>query len=120
MSTIVKNFLKAVAIIIGLLFFFSIIINILYYLDVINNNTTKYIKLLLSIITFFIGGVFIGKNSPSKGYINGLKLSLIMIVFFIIMGIIFGNLKLFRIVYYLIMATCITFGAMIGISKREN
>lgn len=118
MSIIVKNFFKAIIIILSLLFIFSIIINILYYFDIISNNLSKYIKLLVSIITFFIGGVYIGKNSLSKGYINGLKLSLIMVLFFIVMGIIFGNLKPLRIVYYLIITTCITFGAMIGISKK--
>lgn len=120
MSDLIKNFLKATLIIMGILFIFTIIFNILYYYDILNNNSLKYCKMLASILSFFIGGVFIGKNSLNKGYINGLKLSLIMIIIFLIFGIIFNNIKSSRIIYYLIMSVCITFGAMIGISKKES
>lgn len=120
MNTLVKNFLKATLIIISLLFLFTIILNILYYYDVLNNNTLKYGKMLFSILSFFLGGVFIGKNSLNKGYINGLKLSFIMTIIFLIIGIIFQNISITRIIYYSIMSICITFGAMIGISKKES
>ena len=120
MSDLVKSFFKATLIILGLIFVFSILFNILYYYDILSNNSLKYCKMLASILTFFIGGVFIGKNSVNKGYINGLKLSLIMTIVFLILGIIFNNIKLSRIIYYLIMSVCITFGAMIGISKKES
>ena len=120
MSNTIKNFIKAGLIIIVLLLVFSLIINVLYYFDIINNNATKYIKMFLSILSFFIGGLYIGKNSMSKGYINGLKLSLIIILLFFIIGLILNNLSFSRIIYYLITITCITFGAMIGISKKES
>ena len=120
MNLIFKYFLKAAAIIIGLLFLFSIIINLLYYFDIINNNISKYIKMLLSIISFFIGGLYIGKKSTSKGYMNGLKLSFVMIILFITIGIILNNISFSRIIYYIIVTICITFGSMIGISKHIN
>ena len=120
MSYTIKNFVKSVLIIIVLLIILSLVINILYYFDIINNNVVKYIKMFLLILTFFIGGLYIGKNSIAKGYINGLKLSLIMVLLFFIIGLIFNNLSFSRIIYYLITITCITFGAMIGISKKES
>lgn len=119
MSKALKTFLKSILIIIVGLFISSIIINTLYYFDIISNNVVKYLKMFFSIAIFFISGFYIGRNSVSKGYINGLKLSIIMVILFIIFGLIFNNIKLLRIVYYLIMMTCITFGAMIGISKNE-
>ena len=120
MSLTIKNFIKTSLFIIISLVISSIIINIFYYFDIISNNLVKYLKMFLSIIIFFIGGLFIGKKSISKGYINGLKLSLIMIILFLIFGLIFNNLKLSRIIYYLIVTTCITFGSMIGINKKEG
>ena len=120
MSNILKAFIKSILIIIIGLFISSIIINILYYFDIVNNNIVKYLKMFLSIIIFFISGLYIGRNSTSKGYINGLKLSLITTGLFLILGLIFNNITVSRIVFYLIMSTCITFGAMIGISKVEN
>ena len=120
MSTFYKNFLKAILIILGLLLFFTIIFNILYYFDLLSNNTLKYGKMLTSVLSFFLGGLFIGKHSSNKGYINGLILSLIIVIIFLLFGIIFNNINISRIIYYLIMSICITFGAMIGISKKES
>ena len=120
MSNTLKTYLKSIAIIIIGLLISSILINILYYFDIISNNIVKYLKMFLSILFFFLGGYYTGKKTLSKAYINGLKVSLIMIILFIILGLIFNNISILRIIYYLIMTICITFGSMIGISKKEG
>ena len=120
MNDTIKIFLKSILIIIIGLFISSIIINTLYYFDIVSNNVIKYLKMFLGISIFFISGLYIGKKSTFKGYINGLKLSMIIVILFILLGIIFKNINVLRIVYYLITTTCITFGAMIGISKKEG
>ena len=120
MNNQVKSFLISIGIIISMLLFFSIVISTLYYFDIINNHLVKYFKIFLSITSFFIGGIYIGSKSVNKGYINGLKISAIIITIFIIFGLIFSNIALNRIIYYIIIALCITFGAMIGINKKGN
>ena len=120
MNIIWKKTFKALLIILILLLISISLINILYYFDVIDNNIIRYFKMLLSIITFFIGGLYMGKNSPSKGYINGLRLSVIIILIMLVMGIIFKNIDIPRIIYYLIIIFCITFGSMLGINKKTN
>ncbi len=120
MNKNIINLLKSVLLILGLLLISSLIINILYYFDVINNNFIKYLKMILSIISFFIGGIYIGKKSLSKGYINGLKLSLIIVIISLLFSIIFNNLKVSRIIYYILTTISITFGSMIGINKKES
>ena len=112
--------LKSTLLIIVLLLISATIINILYYFDIINNNLIKYLKILLSIFSFFIGGLYIGKKSDSKGYLNGLKLSLVIIVVMFLLSIIINNFKISRIIYYFITSICITFGSMIGINKNEK
>ncbi len=59
-----------------------------------------------------------GRNSPNKGYFYGIRLSLITVIILIIFGIIFNNIKISRIIYYLIVTFCITFGSIIGINKK--
>ena len=112
--------LKSFLLIIILLFISSLIINILYYFDIIGNNLVKYLKMFLIIASCFIGGIYIGRKTEYKGYISGLKLSLIISLFFIIAGIVFNNLNFNKVVFYLIIITCITFGSMIGISKNKT
>ena len=118
MNKNIVNLFKGTLLIIILLFLFSIIINVLYYFDIINNNLIKYIKMFLSITTFFIGGLYIGKKSDYKGYQNGLKLSIIIVILMLLLTIIFNNFKVSRIIYLLITIICITFGSMIGINKK--
>ena len=120
MSKNIINLFKSVALIMVLLFISSIIINTLYYFDVINNNLVKYFKMFLSIISFFIGGINIGKKTDNKGYISGLKLSLIIVIIITLLSIIIGNFSISRIIYLLILTTAITFGSMIGINKKTT
>ena len=113
------NLIKATGLIIILLLISSIIINTLYYYDIISNNLVNYIKMFFSITIYFIGGLYIGKKSNNKGYINGLKLSLIIVIISLLLSIIFNNIKVTMIIYYILTTICITFGSMIGINKKE-
>ena len=120
MNKTIITLIKSLSIILFSLFISSLFINTLYYFDIINNNLINYIKLFISIIIFFIGGLYIGFHSNSKGYINGLKLSILVVIITLILNIIFGNFKLTKIIYYLITTICITFGSMIGINKTKS
>ena len=120
MKLMYKETLKSLTIILGIIIFSTLLINLLYYFDIIGNNLVKYFKMIFLVMAFLLGGVYMGKNSPNKGYLYGLRLSLLVIIIFIIFGIIFNNLNFRRIIYYLITAVCITFGSMIGINKKTN
>ncbi len=120
MKISLKKYGKSLIIILSLLIISSLIINISYYFNIINNNIIKYIKLLLSLLSFFTGGLYIGKNSLNKGYLSGLKLSIITIFILLLCGIIFNNIKISIIIYYLIIIFTIIFGSMIGINKKRN
>ena len=97
----------------------TLLLNTLYYFDILSNNMIKYGKILISILSFFLGGIYLGRNSPNKGYLYGIRLSIIVIIIYIVFGIIFNNITLSRIIFYLIVSFCITFGAMIGINKKN-
>lgn len=114
-----KKYLSSILIILILVIIQCLITNTLYYYDVINNNLVKYFKMFIAIDSFLIGGINLGLNSPNKGYLYGLKLSLFMIMIFLIISVIVNNLKITNIIYYLITTICITFGAMIGINKKK-
>lgn len=110
----------ALLIIILLIIFFSFLINTLYYCDVLSNNTVRYFKMIYLILSFFIGGIYMGLNSPNKGYLYGLRLSLIYIVISLFLSIIFNKISFSKIIYYIILTSCITFGSMIGINKKHQ
>lgn len=112
--------LKSLLFIFILIIISTLFINTLYYFDIIGNNIAKYLKMFFLILSFLLGGVYMGCHSPNKGYLYGIRLSFIVIIIFLIFGIIFNSLSFKRIIYYLITLCTITFGSMIGINRKDN
>lgn len=71
---------------------------------------------------FFIYGKKIGGKAKEKGYIAGIKMSLCMLVFLILIKIIMVRqvFHVTTIVYYLILILIGTFGGMVGKSKKKE
>lgn len=115
------NYLK------GLLYFFIpflvllFLITILYYFDILNNQIIKYFKFITLLLSSLTSGIFIGKKSLNKGYLNGIIQSLIIIIIFFITNLFFKEFKWYQLIYYLIIVITTCIGSMIGINrKKEN
>lgn len=112
----------------SLIYVFSIllvgifIITLLNYIGLLNGKIFSFFEILILIISLFIGGFIIGKNSKKKGWFEGIKLSIIIIVlFFIISYLAFKTLpELKTIIYYIIIITSSIIGSMIGITKNNS
>lgn len=100
----------------------TFIITFLNYFNIINDKVISIFKILIPIISLFIGGFYIGKNSNSKGYFEGLKLGAIFSIFLIIFNFLaFDNsFKLKYLLFYLILIISSILGSMIGINKRKK
>lgn len=115
----IKIYLKSILSFFVSLLFLLLTINILYFFDIIDNSIIKFLKIFVILISSFIGGFIRGFNSTTKGYINGLKLSAIIISFFLIINISLTKFNFSNIIYYIIILLTITFGSMIGINKKH-
>ena len=100
----------------------TLIITILNYFNIINDKIISIFKILIPIISLFIGGYYIGKKSNNKGYLEGLKLGLIFSIFLIIFNFLaFDNsFKIKYLLFYLIIISSSILGSMIGINKRKK
>ena len=93
----------------------------LYYFNIINNQTYKILKIIICLLSVFINSYILGKNTLKKGYLEGLKLSLIIIPILFIITIISKKTLKFRIIlYYLIILITSIFGSMLGINKKKE
>lgn len=108
--------------IIATLLILTFITTILSYFNIINDKITSIIKIIIPISSLFIGGFYIGKNSLKKGFIEGLKLSLIFSILLIIFNYLAFDysFKLKYILFYLILCVSSVFGSMIGINKKKR
>ena len=70
----------------------------------------------------FVGGTIIGKNSKQKGWFEGIKLGLIVIIILALFKYLGLNEKfsITNILYYIILTISCTLGSMIGINKKKN
>lgn len=117
------KYLKYILFYIILISMFSLITTIISYFDIINENTLLIIKRIIIGIINIITGLYIGKNSKEKGYLEGIKFGLIIIITMVIFTIIMPMLEISikSIIYYLVIGALMTIGSTIGINlKRQN
>ena len=102
------NYLKKVGI--SLLYTFipililTFIITILHYFGIINSSILTIMKIIIPAISFLIGGFQIGKRSKQKGWLEGIKFSVILFIILLILNLIFNNpLEIKIMLYYLIL-----------------
>lgn len=115
------KYLKALLYIIISILTLNIFISAFYYFNIIKDNTLTILRIITIIISMFIGGIYIGNKTNKKGYLEGIKISLIMIILlFLISYLGFGkSIKINTLIYYLIILISTTIGSMIGINKKR-
>lgn len=117
------SFLKNLGISLILLLLSSFITTILNYFNIINAFILNIFNIIIPIISLFVGGYLIGKETNKLGYLEGIKFGSIfavILVLFNILGLGNGiNFKIITLCLILIISSMI--GSMIGINKkREN
>jgi len=107
--------------IISSLLIITFFITLLNYFNIINDKIISIFKILIPILSLFIGGFYIGKNSNNKGYLEGLKLGGIFCLFLLIFNFLALNnsFKLKYLLFYLILIASTILGSMIGINIRK-
>lgn len=108
--------------IIGILLISLFIITLFNYLNIIGPKVMGFFKIILVLLSLFIGGFINGKRSAKDGWLEGLKLSGLTLLIFILFSLIFSVFKwnLKTIIFYLIIIGTTTFGSMIGINKKNE
>ncbi len=101
----------------------TFIITIFNYFGLFSKNIVSIFKIIIPMLSLFIGGFSIGKKSNKKGWLEGLILSIVFIIILLIFNFLaFNNTIEFKnLLYYFIMMVSCIFGSMLGINKNiEN
>lgn len=114
-----KHYLKYFSILLISIIIPIFILTIFNYFEIINN--TNILKLIITLISILINSFYLGKNSKSKGYIEGLKFGIIFIIFITLFNLILVNeFSLKMIIYYLLILITSMVGSTIGINKKND
>lgn len=99
----------------------SIITTILSYFNIINSKTSNIIEIVLFIVSIIISSIYLGKKSDQKGYLEGLKLGIIIILFLALFNLGFvQNFGIAQIFFYLMAIVVPIVGAIIGINSKKR
>ena len=87
----------------------------------VNSTITNLIIFIFNMIMFFFLGFKNGKCVVSKGYIAGIKMSLLFILLLIVINLFTARnfFSISTIVYYVILMLSGIAGSMIGINKKD-
>ena len=116
----IKNYLVAIGYFLLVVAVFAIILTIFNYYDIVTSKLFKIIKVLIPSLALFIGGYKVGNSANKKGYIEGIQLSLIIIVMLFMFSYLGFNVtfNVSLILYYIILIISSMLGAMVGINKK--
>lgn len=96
------------------------ILALFYYYDFINNSTYNILKLVMLLLSIFINSFLLGNKVIEKGYLEGIKFGIIVIILLLIPTIIMKKLQVKLFIYYAMIIITSVLGSMIGISKKKN
>ena len=96
-----KNIAKSLLYIFSITIFSIFIITILNYFNIINGKILSVFMILIIISALFVGGYLIGKNSKQNGWLEGIKLSLIIIAILTLFNYL-GFKRLVEVKYHVI------------------
>ncbi len=115
-----KTSVKIVGIMIATLLIFTLLITFFNYFNIIGKKTITILEIIGPVLTLFIGGFLMGKESKQKGWLEGLKLALIFIAFIVLFNYLGlrNHIEMKNLIYYFILTITCMFGGMIGINKN--
>lgn len=116
------KYLKSILYIFISVLLFAILIGTLSYFNILGNSPIKIFELIAIIVSTFIGGLYLGKNSSKRGFLEGLKIGLFMVIFLFCLKF-FGFNEMFSIsnlIFYIIVIISPIIGSVIGINKKGS
>lgn len=113
---------KSFIYIVSILLISTLVVTILNYFNIFGSKLVTFFKIVIALISMFVGGFIMGKNSKQKGWLEGLKLGLIILLILVLMNylILRQSFEIRNLVYYLILLSSSVFGSMIGINKKAQ
>lgn len=116
LKKLLRGFLFAVLSIFILTFIFTT----LNYFDLISGKVMTIAKIIIPLFSLALGGYIMGKDSEKNGWIEGLKLGLIIVVLILIGNLIFGPKLIMKdFIFYILLLVSSMLGGMFGINRKK-
>ena len=98
---------------------FSLLLTALNYFNIINYQTLAIGKIIIPILSLGFSGLLMGKKATKNGWLEGLKISLIIVVLISFTAII-GEFSPKKLTFFLILIMAGIFGSILGINTKNT
>lgn len=107
---------------IGIILIGALLTSILYYFNVTTDKLNSIFLYSVSILSFFVGSLKLGKELKYKGLVTGLIYFAILFVFMVFLSnVIFKeNFSIKNVIYYLVLLIFSILGGVIGKNMKEE
>lgn len=96
------------------------LLTIPYYFNWISDKTYATFKMILLLGCILLNSFFLGRESSHKGYMEGFRLGILIILLFGIPTFLFSKWQIKILLYDALILTSSTLGSMIGISNKKS
>ena len=116
-----KQYGKTIAVFGGFLILLAMLLSLFQTFNILYSKSTDILIMIGMILSLFIIGFSYGKKAEKKGFLEGLKIGVCLIILLIFINLIFyqTGFSLERFLYYTVLILSSTFGSMIGINKKH-
>jgi len=116
------KYLKSFLFILISILLLSILIGTLSYFNILGTNVVKIFEIIAIIISMIIGGIYLGKNSDKKGFLEGIKIGIAMIIILFIFGYLAfdKSFSISSLFFYIIILISAILGSILGINKKSS
>ena len=104
----------------GCFFGLSFFVTILNYFNLFSASIISVLKLVVPSVSMLIAGYIMGSHSKEKGYLEGIKIGISVIVVFVLGVLLLDKLSIRSWLYYAILLLMAIMGSMIGINRKKN
>jgi len=113
---------KALGVSILFLLILTFVVTLFNYIGFFSLSVVKIFRYITPFLSFFIGGVLLGKQSMNNGWLEGLKLGLISIVLLFCFNFLAlsQGYSISNLILYMIVLVGNILGSMIGINMKKE
>lgn len=117
----VKYYLKATSILTIEIIISIFIISIMYYFHFLNDWLNNFLIYLVPLIFIFITSFKLGINAKAKGFLEGIKISLITVILLLLFNLIlYRQFNIKTGIFYLVILITSLLGSTLGINKNKD
>lgn len=115
-----KSFIKPTIFLLITFILYLALLVIFHYSGLLKLQSVAKINFIVVSLVTFVVGISKGKKTSKKGYLEGLKLGLIVVgILFLLNTIFYRSFSLYLLLYYSVILASSTIGSMIGINLKR-